>query len=61
MNIDMVIVTHEMSFAKEVSNRIIFMEHGVICRDGTRKRYLHQKIREQKSSLVNIEICKFNK
>ena len=31
----MVIVTHEMSFAKEVSNRIIFMEHGVIVEDGT--------------------------
>ena len=31
----MVIVTHEMSFAKEVSNRIIFMEHGVIVDDGT--------------------------
>ena len=29
------IVTHEMSFAKEVSNRIIFMEHGVIVEDGT--------------------------
>ena len=31
----MFIVTHEMSFAKEVSNRIIFMEHGVIVEDGT--------------------------
>lgn len=31
----MVIVTHEMAFAKEVSNRIIFMEHGVIVEDGT--------------------------
>lgn len=31
----MVIVTHEMSFAKEVSNRIIFMEQGVIVEDGT--------------------------
>ncbi|MFQ9516517.1 MAG: amino acid ABC transporter ATP-binding protein [Eubacterium sp.] len=31
----MVIVTHEMSFAKEVSSRIIFMEHGVIVEDGT--------------------------
>lgn len=31
----MVIVTHEMSFAKEVSNRITFMEHGVIVEDGT--------------------------
>lgn len=31
----MVIVTHEMQFAKEVSDRIIFMEHGVIKEQGT--------------------------
>lgn len=31
----MVIVTHEMSFAKDVSSRIIFMENGVIVDDGT--------------------------
>lgn len=31
----MVIVTHEMQFAREVSDRIIFMEHGVIRKEGT--------------------------
>ena len=31
----MVIVTHEMKFAREVSDRIIFMEHGVIHSQGT--------------------------
>jgi putative lysine transport system ATP-binding protein len=31
----MVIVTHEMDFAKEVSNRIIFMDQGVIAESGT--------------------------
>ncbi len=31
----MVIVTHEMQFAKEVSDRIIFMEDGVIKGQGT--------------------------
>ena len=31
----MVIVTHEMSFAKDVSNRIIFMENGLIVEDTT--------------------------
>jgi polar amino acid transport system ATP-binding protein len=30
----MLVVTHEMGFAKEVSNRIIFMEHGDIVEDG---------------------------
>ena len=31
----MVIVTHEMSFAKNISNRIIFMDKGVIAVQGT--------------------------
>lgn len=31
----MIIVTHEMSFAKEVSDRVIFMDQGVICEEGT--------------------------
>ncbi len=31
----MVIVTHEMNFAKEVADRIIFMDEGVIVEEGT--------------------------
>ncbi len=31
----MVVVTHEMGFAKEVATRVIFMDEGVIQEDGT--------------------------
>ena len=31
----MIIVTHEMKFAREVSDRIVFMDQGVIVEDGT--------------------------
>ncbi|HEY0222455.1 amino acid ABC transporter ATP-binding protein [Lactovum miscens] len=31
----MIIVTHEMQFAREVSDRVIFMEKGVIAEEGT--------------------------
>ncbi len=31
----MVIVTHEMGFAREVANRILFMDSGVIAEEGT--------------------------
>ena len=31
----MIIVTHEMQFARELSDRIIFMEDGVIRQQGT--------------------------
>lgn len=30
----MVIVTHEMAFAKEVSDKILFMENGIILESG---------------------------
>ncbi|PLS05380.1 amino acid ABC transporter ATP-binding protein [Neobacillus cucumis] len=33
--ITMVVVTHEMSFAKEVSDRVLFMDGGVIVEEGT--------------------------
>ena len=31
----MVVVTHEMGFAREVSNRVIFLDEGVIAEEGT--------------------------
>ncbi|MBS6561535.1 MAG: amino acid ABC transporter ATP-binding protein, partial [Clostridiales bacterium] len=31
----MVIVTHEMEFAREISDRMIFMDQGVIVEDAT--------------------------
>jgi putative lysine transport system ATP-binding protein len=31
----MIIVTHEMSFARDVSNRVIFMDKGVIAEEGS--------------------------
>ena len=30
----MVVVTHEMGFAREVSNRVIFIDDGVIAEEG---------------------------
>lgn len=31
----LMIVTHEMSFARSISNRVFFMDEGGICEDGT--------------------------
>ena len=38
----MVCVTHEMGFAREVSDRVIFMENGCIVEVGTAEHFLHQ-------------------
>lgn len=31
----MIIVTHEMNFARDVSDKVIFMENGVVCEQGS--------------------------
>ena len=33
-NMTIVIVTHEMGFAREVSDRVLFIDGGVICEEG---------------------------
>ena len=50
--ISMLIVTHEIKFAEEVSDQIIFMDDGMIVETNTPKRtfILTQKAREQRSS-----------
>jgi polar amino acid transport system ATP-binding protein len=30
----MLVVTHEMLFAKEVANRVVFMDEGLVLEDG---------------------------
>ncbi len=36
----MIVVTHEMSFAREVADRVIFMQDGVIVEEGAAKDLL---------------------
>ena len=31
----MIVVTHEMAFARDVSTRVVFMKDGVICEEGS--------------------------
>ena len=35
LHIAMVIVTHEMAFARDISHRVVFMAGGVIVEEGT--------------------------
>lgn len=49
----MLIVTHEMAFAKEVSNRIIFMDDGKICEQGTPEQILVNPQNERTKSFLH--------
>ncbi|WP_414841044.1 amino acid ABC transporter ATP-binding protein [Enterococcus saccharolyticus] len=51
----MVIVTHEMGFAKEVSDRVIFMDKGVIAEEGTPEDiFVHPKEARTKEFLRRV-------
>lgn len=51
----MVIVTHEMAFAKEVSDRVIFMDKGLIAEEGTADDiFVHPKEARTKEFLHRV-------
>lgn len=49
----MVVVTHEMGFAKEVSDRIIFMEDGKIIEDGTPDTFFENPSNERTRNFLS--------
>ncbi|MBQ7481042.1 MAG: amino acid ABC transporter ATP-binding protein [Lachnospiraceae bacterium] len=51
----MVIVTHEMKFAREVSDRIIFMENGVIHSQGTPEELFNSDDERLKAFIGKLE------
>lgn len=51
----MVIVTHEMGFARDVSDRVIFMDKGVIAEEGTPEDiFVHPKEQRTKAFLARV-------
>ena len=51
----MVIVTHEMDFAREVSDRVIFMDQGVVAESGTPDQiFVHPKEARTKAFLTRF-------
>ncbi len=53
-NITMVIVTHEIGFAKNVSDRIIFMDNGVIAEEGTPEEVIDNPKNERTKAFLNL-------
>ena len=43
----MLVVTHEMAFARDVSNHVVFMSNGVICEEGTPQQVLENPLRQE--------------
>ena len=56
-NMTMIIVTHEMAFARGVSDRIIFMDDGVIAEDGTPEEiFTNPKSKRLQEFLSNVRM-----
>ena len=49
----MVIVTHEMDFARDVSNRVLYMDEGVIYEEGTPRQIFENPQREKTRAFIN--------
>ena len=48
----MVVVTHEMKFAKEVASRVVFMDEGVIAEDGTPEQIFNHPKNERLKKFI---------
>lgn len=49
----MIVVTHEMNFARNVSNKIIFMENGNIIETGSSKEFFENPKEDRSREFVN--------
>ena len=49
----MVIVTHEMGFAKEAANRVFFMDQGYIMEQGTPQQIFEDPQNERTKSFLS--------
>ena len=48
----MLVVTHEMSFAKNVSNKVVFMEHGIIVEAGGSRDFFDHPRQERTKEFI---------
>lgn len=51
--ITMIVVTHEMGFAREVADRIIFMDYGKIVEQGTPHEFFEKTKNERAKTFLN--------
>ena len=54
----MLVVTHEMAFARDVSNRVVYMKEGVICEEGTPQQIFENPQRQETKEFLSRFINK---
>lgn len=51
----MVVVTHEMNFARNVASRVVFMEEGLVVEEGPSKSFFENPKEERTKQFLKIE------
>ena len=54
----MVIVTHEMAFAKEVADKVVFMDNGIILEEGSPEEIFNDPKNERTRQFLSRVIKK---
>ena len=54
----MLVVTHEMAFARDVSNRVVYMKEGIICEEGTPQQIFENPQRQETKDFLSRFINK---
>ena len=55
----MLIVTHEMGFAREVSNKVIYMHEGVIAEEGTPEEIELESLSKELAGVSEVSFTEF--
>ncbi len=50
----MIIVTHEMNFARQVAKRVLFMDHGSIIEEGPPARIFQEPTEARTRSFISV-------
>ena len=54
LGMTMLVVTHEMGFAREVANQVIFMDEGVIVEQGTPEQVIRSPREERTKRFLGL-------
>ena len=52
----MLVVTHEMNFARNVSTKVVFMEHGKIVESGSSKEFFENPKEERTREFLRMAV-----
>ena len=51
----MIVVTHEMNFAKNVANRVVFIENGYIVEENTSQEFFNNPKQERTKEFIKMQ------